>query len=206
MYPNHHALLYIGRDSFDVAQFEKERAETHDTIVQRYTEFRINDARSLVALAMSTPVHCSQQCFVVIADSIAIEAQNALLKLLEEPPAVSSFVFVLPQNTLLSTLRSRFMIMNGRKKEAAYSTSFLEFTTQTIPARLAQIVGLIEKKNTAELSLLRESLLHYLQENRRSLTVSQVKRIHWLASQMQLRGASIKMLWEDVAFTLPPKA
>ncbi|MFN3187927.1 MAG: hypothetical protein ACK42D_00050 [Candidatus Paceibacteria bacterium] len=203
MYPNHHALLYIGRDSFDVSHFENEHESTHDIIVQRYDEFRINDARSLVSLATSTPTLKSRQYFIIIANSIATEAQNALLKLLEEPPSVSSFVFVLPQNILLPTLRSRFMIMSEVGHEVAYPTQFLEFVAEAIPDRLSRIASLIEKKNTAEFGLLREGLLHCLRQRRRVLSVAQLKRLHWLVSQMQLRGSSPKLLWEDVAFTLP---
>lgn len=203
MYPNHHALLYIGRDSFDVEHFKNERDSTHDVVVQTYAEFRIDDARSLITMATQTPVHLDQQCFVIVADSVAIEAQNALLKLLEEPPVVSSFVFVLPSNTLLATLRSRFMVMDAVTKTATYSPTFQEFISATVPARLTLIASLIEKKNTDELSSLREGLLNYLKEKRRKLTSVQLTRVHWLITQMPLRGASIKMLWEDVTFTLP---
>lgn len=203
MYPNHHAILYIGRESFSVEHFKGERDKTHDVVIQNYAEFRINDARSLITLAMQTPVHLERQCFVVIADSIAVEAQNALLKLLEEPPDVSSFVFVLPQNTLLTTLRSRFMIMDNEVKETGFSSEFLEFLKETIPERLSRISTLLDKKKTEEMLSLRESLVQYLQTKRHSLSVSQSARLHWLISQMPLRGSSSKMLWEDVAFTLP---
>jgi len=203
MYPSHHALLYIGQDSFDLDKFSKEKKSTHDVVVQRYAEFRINDARSLVVLATHTPINHSQRCFVIIADSIAIEAQNALLKLLEEPPAVSSFVFVLPRNTLLPTLKSRFMIMEGNVPKATLSPLFLEFIGETVPGRFSLIASAIDKKAVLDLATLRESLLHYLSYKRQVLRPEQVERIHWLATQMPLRGASVKMLWEDVAFILP---
>ena len=203
MYPTHHALLYIGNDSFNVSDFEKEREETHDVIVQRYAELRINDARSLISMATQSPMHKSKQCFVVLADSIAIEAQNALLKVLEEPPAVSSFVFVLPLNTLLPTLRSRFMIMGDESVVYAQSTDFLEFLACDVPTRLAMISTLHEKKKTAELISLREGLLNYLKINRRRMSTVRQTRIHWLITQMPLRGSSSKMLWDDTAFTLP---
>jgi DNA polymerase III delta prime subunit len=203
MYPTHHALLYIGHDNFDLVDFEKEREATHDMVVQRYAEFRISDARSLISFATQTPIHRAKQCFVVMANSIAIEAQNALLKLLEEPPEVSSFVFVLPQNTLLATLRSRFMIMSEKSTTETFPPVFLEFVSEAIPVRLVKIATLVDKKETAQLVSLRDGLLQYLNEKRRSLSSLQMTRIHWLITQMPLRGSSAKMLWEDVAFTLP---
>jgi DNA polymerase III delta prime subunit len=203
MYPLHHALLYIGVDSFDVEHFSKQQKSTNDIIVQRYNEFRINDARQLIALATQTPVHQSRQCFVVIANSIAVEAQNALLKLLEEPPAVSSFVFVLPQNTLLPTIRSRFMIMSSKAKEVDLPAIFADFVSEAIPARLSRIATVVEKKDVTTFGVMRDGLIQYLAKKKRGLTVLQVTRLHWLVIQMQLRGASLKMLWEDVAFTIP---
>lgn len=203
MYPQHHALLYVGRESFDLSDFQLVQQGVRDVIVQEYSEFRIDDARNLVTLATSTPTHCPLQCFVIMADSVANEAQNALLKLLEEPPDVSSFIFVLPKNTLLPTLRSRFMVMETVHNSTVLATVFLDFLAEAIPARLTRIETLIEKKNTDDLTLLQEGLLMYLDRNKRSFAVAQVRRILWLSSQMQLRGASIKMLWEEVAFTLP---
>jgi hypothetical protein len=46
-------------------------------------------------------------------------------------------------------------------------------------------------------------LLSYIDANTSSLPVAQKSVLHWLTQQMLLRGASQKMLWEEVAFTLP---
>jgi len=203
MYPSHHALLFIGYDSFDSAQFGIEHQATHDIIVQKYTEFRINDARNLITLATQTPAHHHQQYFVVQAESIAVEAQNALLKLLEEPPTVSSFVFVLPQNTLLPTLRSRFMMVDVLVLKKDIEQAFVEFVSQPVPTRLELISSLATEKNADAFATLRAGLMQYLDKIRLTLNTAQVVRLNWALHKMQQRGSSQKMLWEEVAFTLP---
>lgn len=204
MYPSHHALLYFGQKSFDREDFMLQHRATHDIIVQTYEELRIDDARQLIALALQTPLHHDKQVFVIQAETLAIEAQHALLKLLEEPPSVSSFVFVVTQDTILPTLRSRCFVVSAAADAIHIATQvFTDFIHASIPERLAIISALSEKKNVAEFRPLAEGLRSYLDTQKHVLTLTQKQTVSWLLQQMPLRGASQKMLWEEVVFTVP---
>lgn len=77
-------------------------------------EFLIENARELIAqayIAESQP-----KLLAVLAKSYRKEAQNALLKIIEEPPRNVYFLFaVAAKNLLLQTIRSRLIIENRLK-------------------------------------------------------------------------------------------
>ena len=89
----------------------------------------------------------TQRVFVVSVDSIQADAQNALLKTLEEPPGGALFFILHPApDTLLPTVRSRVQILSLPQhvvhKPAVDAVSFLKAT----PAkRLDMLKPLLEK-------------------------------------------------------------
>ena len=90
---------------------EKEGIDTKgnpDVLVRVYSSFTIDDARSLRERAALHSIRGGGRTFVIVAPTIAPDAQNALLKTFEEPPAGACFILVVPSpEMLLPTLRSR---------------------------------------------------------------------------------------------------
>lgn len=79
-----------------------------DLYVREYLSFGVEDARELRERSYGRPIRGGGRAFVVVTPTMTVEAQNALLKVLEEPPADASFFFVVPApESLLSTFRSR---------------------------------------------------------------------------------------------------
>ena len=79
-----------------------------DLIVLRYGLLSVDDARELFTLAYQAPTQGSSRALVISADRLFHEAQNALLKLFEEPPEGTYLFLVVPaEGVLLPTLRSR---------------------------------------------------------------------------------------------------
>ena len=72
-------------------------------------EFRIDDAREVIAQSY---LASERERFIILsAPSYSIESQNALLKILEEPPQNVHFVLIAPsKNALLPTILSRLHI------------------------------------------------------------------------------------------------
>src|SRR3989338_9685481 len=67
-----------------------------DLYVRTYKQFGVEEARELRERAGSRPVAGPYRVFVVATPSITTEAQNALVKILDEPPAggwVLVFIF-----------------------------------------------------------------------------------------------------------------
>lgn len=204
MYPLHHALLYCGHQAFSLADFLVAQQKEFAVITQKYTEFRINDARNLIILSNQTPINYSKQIFVIITQTIAIDAQNALLKLIEEPPSVTTFVFVMANDSLLPTLRSRFFLVpNKTVPKLALAAEFCEFLHSSIPDRLIYIALLIAQKDFDTLHRLERELNNYLLNRPIALSNIEVKHLHWLLVLLPKRGSSHKLLWEEVSFVLP---
>lgn len=88
------------------------------------SEFLIDDAKAVEK--ESYIAETSEKIIVLMANSFRIEAQNFLLKLLEEPPKNIKFLIVVPsKNLLLSTIKSR-LICEKRNKIKAKNTLNLE--------------------------------------------------------------------------------
>ena len=76
-------------------------------------DFKLEDAKSVVA---ESYVSETDTKYIVFAGkSFTKEAQNSLLKVLEEPPKNIEFIIIAPtKSTLLPTIRSRLPIVHGK--------------------------------------------------------------------------------------------
>lgn len=90
-----------------LARFERAGIGDADLYVRVYDDLGIDDARDLRDRA-ALKGFGGPRLFLIAASTITSEAQNALLKTLEEPPAGAIFALIVPApETLLPTLRSR---------------------------------------------------------------------------------------------------
>lgn len=73
-----------------------------------YDQFQVDDSRALTMQAQIKTPEGKKMVFLIFANSINQQAQNALLKMLEEPSARTYFFIVLPRvDGLLPTFLSR---------------------------------------------------------------------------------------------------
>ncbi len=100
---NHHAYYIEG----PLSQFYDYKKIVKPFWACSFEQFGIDEARELIALAGLK--NFNEAVFLVGAASITGEAQQALLKLFEEPQQGTVFVLVVPHGVLLSTLRSRML-------------------------------------------------------------------------------------------------
>ena len=87
-----------------------ERSSKFDTIILNAKESGgIGDIKKLSSQIHNRPYESTHKSFIIIeAQNLTIEAQNALLKVLEEPPQSSRFILTAPTpEGLLSTVSSR---------------------------------------------------------------------------------------------------
>ena len=90
-----------------------ELQQNPDIIVLRYSLFSVEDARRVYDLAGQAPFSGDTKVLVIAAARAYHEAQNALLKLFEEPPQGVYLFLILPSlGGLLPTLRSRVHILS----------------------------------------------------------------------------------------------
>ena len=80
---------------------------------------KMEDARDLKSKSYEKSFSLGKKIFVIYANNFLLEAQNALLKVFEEPIANTHFFVILPNtNLLLATLASRFYVIKTDQTES----------------------------------------------------------------------------------------
>jgi len=201
-YPSHALLLYSTSVETDVL-VHYPKTDVSDTY---YEKFGIDEVRELTRQAYLQPSSGEQQCLVCRTTFITHEAQNALLKILEEPPAATFITFVVPPScSLLPTLQSRFFVLPPTKETRIQEDAivFKTFLSQNCGDRIKSIDDAIKKKNVAWQRDIKIGLITYISTiAHASITTQKYKVLIYVASRLLTRGASNKMLLEQLALTL----
>lgn len=113
---SHHAYYLIGSEPLHIEvllhleQSHSIRQQANPDFYNRaYETFVIDDAREVKTFHGMRPVtEVGKKIFVLRMNGITVEAQNALLKLLEEPAEYAHFFIIIPSvHLLLPTVKSR---------------------------------------------------------------------------------------------------
>jgi DNA polymerase III delta prime subunit len=177
----------------------------------KYDTFGIDEGRTLREMQSNRPVSGGLRLFIVTTQFITREAQNALLKVFEEPTEGTHFFIVTPRaDALLPTLRSRLFIVARVATDTtggdASEFSAKKFLAATVVDRIQMIKLIIDEKDKAQtmrvINMLEEEIL--LQNN----TVL-VEHKDSLEDLLAIRGylygnaPSVKNILEHLAATLP---
>jgi DNA polymerase III delta prime subunit len=199
---NHHAYLLLAEDVNQSLpeEFSSSDSEVVDLL---FVAMGIDAVRSLIDSAYTKSLTSTSKLIVVRASSINVEAQQALLKVLEEPPASTRFLFLLkPGSQILPTLRSRFFALSVEGKEVVVNNDWNHFMSQSVSTQLELIADKTKNKDSEWLDSIKRGLFAYLDENKSKLSSDKLKRLLGNATLMSTRGASNKMLLEDIALCL----
>jgi len=213
----HHAYVYEGL----LAEFETLTADVRERLgfgesadpdvhLIKVERFGIGEARELRGSAAFKSVK-GRALFVIGVSSMTTEAQQALLKLFEEPQEGAVFVLLVPQGTLIATLRSRFIPypristsdVEIRHRMSKFVKRFLALSLNDRSKEVADILKKEEgqKENVRELLLgLEEGLRPHLKKQEVRRALEDVVKIR---SYVNDRSASLKMLLEHLALSLP---
>jgi DNA polymerase III delta prime subunit len=126
-----------------------------------YEAFTIDDARNLKELQATKPISFPRKIFIMEMLTMTVEAQNALLKVFEEP-AESTHFFILMQNAdiLLPTLKSRVIIVRNENESENNGKSFaLKFVKASPAERLKLVADIIEEKDKAKMGELLDNII-----------------------------------------------
>ena len=185
------------------------REGSPDLFTQEYRQLTIDDARALSERAALRPLSNARRVFVIAAATLTSEAQNALLKTLEDPPANAFFLLIVPSpHMLLLTLRSRLIsVQFDDGSQSVYSpidaTEFLNTSPDKRIALLAPILEADERDVGGALAFL--SALEVLLEKKISLPEgrSGLHAVYRAKAYITDKGSLIKALLEQVALLLP---
>lgn len=199
---NHHAVLLLS-ESFALSGYTpSSEQESFELEVITFETLAIGEVRKIIQSAFVKPFAAEVKIIVIEAKSIAREAQQALLKILEEPPQSTKFILVLPGiEDLLPTVLSRLSMPLKLTNTTLTTNSFFTiFQKSSYAGRLECIARITKDKDSDQIELLRKGVLWLLSQT--SLP-PHANKLAYCVDTLNVRGASKKMLLEEIALLLP---
>lgn len=209
-FPKHHALLITRVDRVNYSKELWEEMKS-SSLAHRYfdqTVLDINTAREIISWA-KTP-YSEERVGLISFHTAGIPAQNAMLKILEEPPINTRFVLVTSNKEgLISTVLSRVQhveVLNTTREESPDSLLFLK-TTQEERMKLPFVIDLLNKTDEGDRKD-RESIRFFILSLAKILSEKNVSSNYQsetlqLASYASDSSSSGKALVEYLSLLLP---
>jgi DNA polymerase III delta prime subunit len=177
-----------------------------DMDIRTYSQFLVDDARQLCDKAMSKSLAGNRRVFIVVAPSLTYEAQNTLLKTLEEPPGDALFFLVVPSPaSLLPTVRSRAQEMVLDDTAQGDVSAIKKFLAATPSKRLDTVKLLLERDEDESQSRDLSAIFTFLSALERELSNAMPESRDALEAVYRARkyagdkGSLLKSLLEQVA-------
>jgi len=186
-----------------------------DVVVMRYGLLSVEDARRVSELAASAPFAGESKVVIISASRAYHEAQNALLKLFEEPPPGTYLFFILPSlGGLLPTLRSRVQVLDAQKglRKSFIPEAAEAFLKASKEKRSALIKKLTSGKDEEERRELREEAIAivngieavaYEKLQRGDGVAALLSDIATLRGYLHDRSAPVRMILEHLSLVIP---
>ncbi len=182
---------------------------------------KVEDARNFRSLSSERGAGTNKKIFLISANSFLLEAQNALLKIFEEPIPGTHFFVVLPNvDTLLPTLVSRFYLIKNKNQNPDLMLA-QKFIKMPLRDRLdfAKELLLEEEDDNGEavsLNSARAKALKFINSLETSLHKmiltnptylkelnASIKQIFKVREFLRQPGSSVKSLIESVCLSVP---
>jgi len=171
--------------------------------------FGIDEGRELRALQTQSAFKGDKRLFIIRTKTITPEAQNALLKTLEEPTAGTHFFLIVPnRDLLLPTLLSRVTVVGQKgalNKDTDKHTLVHDFLNATPTARLKLLEEIIEEKDRPGATVFLDGLETAYADKTKKDTAEFLETLLEFKKYLSLRGSSVKMILEHISLTAPKK-
>jgi len=212
---NHHAYCIIGSDSVRL-KLRSVLESDHDISIQGNPDFfehvhdifTIDHARALKSLHEILPVNATgKRIFIIAPNDITTEAQNALLKLLEEPAHYAHFFLIVPSaHILLPTVISRLSFIDCQSENDPDSQSLAEkFLKLSLSQRLEFAKNMVDditdkKRPKQDIVLFLNAVQAIIyREKGVKKGFEEMKSLELVRKYSTDRSPSLKMLLEYVA-------
>ena len=196
--------------------------------------FKIDEAFFLRDMSNQKAFSENKKIFIISANSITPDAQNAMLKMFEEPTLDTHFFIIVPEiDALIRTLVSRFYLIKNETENIKIK-EIEDFLASTLPTRIEYIKNLLadvaeneyeddeEVEKTLALESKRSKALKFLnslelslhnkkitgvghQDSRCPTPVDFFDQIFEARKFIRQPGSSAKTLLESVALSIPEK-
>ncbi len=178
----------------------------------KFETMTIDDSRAIKETALSRRFSAQfPRVFLIEMYSITREAQNALLKLLEEPEPGNHFFIVIPSfDILLPTLRSRLADFKIDTAPQGTSTAARDFFKKSIKDRIAFVDGIaadisdekMPKHSALDFINSLETELYREKKNASTLDPRVFEAFARARTYMNDRAPALKMLLEYIALSV----
>lgn len=171
---------------------------------EKFDTFTIDDARALREQQALKAIAYPRKIFVLEVYSMTAEAQNALLKIFEEPSAGTHFFIITNSaDVFLPTLRSRVIVVEDDGKTDAQKALIQKFRSSLMAERMNMIAPIIEEKDKAAAGNFIDGLIIELSKKQTAESASLLKELLQMRSYLADRSPSLKLILEHIAVTLP---
>lgn len=174
-----------------------------------FSSFGIDDGRTMQGRASQKALF-GRKIFVATFNTMTHEAQNALLKLFEEPTPDTHFFLITPNaEKLLRTLRSRMFFLADKTDLADdVKNTAQSFLKSNPKERLIYVKNIIESKDKALaakfIDSIEGSLYKGLKGDKDSKEfLKSLSTIEDAKMYVEDKGSSLKLLLEHLSLTLP---
>jgi DNA polymerase III delta prime subunit len=169
---------------------------------ETFQTFSIDDARRLRDMQALKPIVQPRKIFIIEVFSMTIEAQNALLKIFEEPtPGTHFFVIADSADLFLPTLRSRMLVVSDDEYSADRKIIAKKFLESSTKDRLDMVAAIIEEKDKVEASHLIDGLIVELSSKPNEYAEALRELLH-MRSFLTDRSPSLKLILEHISLIL----
>lgn len=218
---SHHAYVVRGNvlsaksEIFRIAEDELEvKTEGNpDFVYEKFESLSVDEVRNIKSLAESKSFEFEgKKVFVIEALSITREAQNSLLKVLEEPTDKTYFfIFGNCAENLIPTILSRVSLIDLREGNSAGEDSAEKFLELSLAKRLNFVKKLSddikdEKKSRGEAISFLQDVERAVYEKFKSdpkALAGKLEKIETCRDFINDRSSSIKMILEFLAIITP---
>ena len=217
----HHAYCILGNSedvidelkTFLLKELNFPVKDNPDFWYGKFDVMDIEDGRTIKNSHQNKPTKGDKKIFVISANFITEKAQNAMLKLFEEPRGYTHFFLILPSlSNIIPTFRSRFFVID--ENEAGDSIiNPIDFLKMSIGRQMEAVKKICENVSDEEASKIEiirfiNSLEVELRKNVNFLKTekNEIKVFEEIEKVRQYAGEqspSLKMLLEHLSLILP---
>ncbi|AGZ81950.1 DNA polymerase III subunit delta' [Campylobacter fetus] len=192
-----HSKIIISSDFNSVKDELTRDVKPNFLRIFEYDNFLVDDAKEIINEAYIAEIE--EKVIVIMAFKFGIEPQNALLKILEEPPKNSVFILVAPsKNSLLPTIRSRLMIENRKLnlQRAATGLNLKKLELKDIYNFIEQSISLekVDKLNKTSLLNLVKSIVCEAIDSGASFSAEDYRYFYKIYRLVDLNAKSTQVL------------
>ncbi len=186
---NENILEYM--DNLLLSNLDFDIKSNPDFLFLDLENFRIDDVRDFEDWIFLRPIKSYIKVCLVKTKQIGHEAQNALLKVLEEPP-IGTYIFISLPNLggIIPTILSRVSVLHN-EPEVSVEKETLKFFRSNLKEKFAMIRSLNKKTDKEIIKNLLNNLEKYEVED-----LNQKKNILTGKILLSARGSSPKMILE----------